>query len=108
MKVSQRPHRSEETNRQVSRVHQSNESLNISESASSNFQQRTTTLIRMIRQYMKKLLVPSLLVLFAMGLSQREAKAGFSIDISIGDHHRHRPPSVVLRPPVFVARPRVV
>ena len=57
---------------------------------------------------MKKFLVPSLLALFAVGLSQREANAGFSIDISIGDHHRHRPPVIISRPPVVVARPPVV
>jgi hypothetical protein len=57
---------------------------------------------------MKKFLVPSLLALFAVGLSQREANAGFSIDISIGDSHRHRPPVIVARPPVVVARPPVV
>lgn len=57
---------------------------------------------------MKKFLVPSLLMLFAAGLGQQEAKAGsFSIGISIGDDHRHRPP-VVVAPPVIYARPPVV
>jgi hypothetical protein len=56
---------------------------------------------------MKTILVPSLLALFAVGISQQEAKAGFSIDISIGDHHRHAPPVVIARPPVVVARPPV-
>jgi hypothetical protein len=57
---------------------------------------------------MKKLIVPVLLVLFAMGLSQREAKAGFSIGISIGDSHRHSPPVVVAPRPVIISRPPVV
>jgi hypothetical protein len=58
---------------------------------------------------MKKFIVPGLLMLFALGLSQQEAKAGFSIDISIGDNHRRVPPPVVIsRPPIVVARPPVV
>lgn len=61
---------------------------------------------------MKKFLVPSLLVLFAAGLGQQNAKAGgFSIGISIGDNHRYQPPPVVVAPPppaVVVSRPPVV
>jgi len=58
---------------------------------------------------MKKFIVPSLLMLFAAGLGQQNAKAGsFSIGISIGDDHRHyAPPVVVAAPPpaVVVSRP---
>ena len=61
---------------------------------------------------MKKFIVPSLLVLFAAGLGQQNAKAGgFSIGISIGDNHRHQaPPVVVAAPPpaVVVSRPAEV
>jgi hypothetical protein len=58
---------------------------------------------------MKKILVPSLLMLFAAGLGQQQAKAGsFSIGISIGDDHRHHaPPVVVAAPPVVISRPPV-
>lgn len=56
---------------------------------------------------MKKLIVPVLLVLFAAGLSQREAKAGFSIGISIGDSRRHTAP-VVVAPPQVISQPAVV
>lgn len=61
---------------------------------------------------MKKFIVPSLLMLFAAGLGQQNAKAGgFSIGISIGDSHRHQaPPIVVAAPPpaVVVSRPAEV
>jgi len=59
---------------------------------------------------MKKFLVPSLLMLFAAGWGQQQAKAGsFSIGISIGDDHRHHaPPVVVAAPPVVILRPPVV
>src|SRR5205085_2446356 len=57
---------------------------------------------------MKKLIVPTLLVLFAAGATQ--AKAGFSIGISIGNDHRHAPPPVIVHrpPPVVISRPPVV
>jgi hypothetical protein len=59
---------------------------------------------------MKKFLVPTLLVLFAAGLGQRESKAGgFSIGISIGDNHRYAAPPVVLAPPpMVISRPPVI
>lgn len=59
---------------------------------------------------MKKFLVPSLLMLFAAGLGQQNAKAGsFSIGISIGDDHRYHAPAVVVsRPPVACAPAPVV
>jgi hypothetical protein len=55
---------------------------------------------------MKKFLVPGLVMLFAVGLGQRDAKAGgFSFNISIGDH-RHALPAVVVAPaPVYVPAP---
>jgi hypothetical protein len=56
---------------------------------------------------MKKLIVPVLVVLFAAGMSQRQAKAGFSIGISIGDSHRHNAP-VIVAPPQVISRPAVV
>src|SRR5438477_11511890 len=58
---------------------------------------------------MKKFLVPSLLMLFATGLAQQEAKAGsFSIGISIGDDHRRYAPPIVYAPPQVISRPAVV
>jgi hypothetical protein len=58
---------------------------------------------------MKKVLVPGLLALMAVGMAQRQANAGgFSIGISIGDDHRHRPAQVISAPPVIVAQPAPV
>lgn len=57
---------------------------------------------------MKKLIVPALAVLFAVGLSQRQAKAGFSIGISIGDSYRHASPAVVAPPQIISQAPVVV
>ena len=60
---------------------------------------------------MKKFIVPSLLMLFAAGLGQQNAKAGgFSIGISIGDNHRYHAPGVVAAPPpaIVVSRPAEV
>src|SRR3954468_19828385 len=89
----------------------SNDRLNITTCAPSKVptaQNAVETMIKAI--VMKKFLVPSLLMLFAAGWGQQQAKAGsFSIGISIGDDHRHHtPPVVVAAPPVLISRPPVV